>query len=165
MKTILIPTDFNTESVKIIDAIVLMNKPENVGLIFMHAFGLSDSISDMLMLSRRSRDYEIISEEFYIQMELYRQKYPNHIQFIGIEYFYGNTVAAFKNFIEGVNADCIAYPKEYNFKSINKFSIDPSTLTKRCGCEVFEVDINEFSSEEKLFETKMPVEGEKVLSA
>ncbi|WP_316772244.1 hypothetical protein [Pedobacter frigiditerrae] len=165
MKTILIPTDFNTESVKIIDALVLTNKPQNIGIIFMHAFGLSDSITDMLMLSRRSRDYENISNDFYTQLEIYRQKYPNHIKFIGIEYFYGNTVAAFKNFIDGVNADFIAYPKDYNFEKINKYSIDAKTLTKRCGCEVVELDVNEFSKEEKLFDTKMPQENIQVLSA
>ncbi|TCC87002.1 hypothetical protein EZ428_22625 [Pedobacter frigiditerrae] len=165
MKTILIPTDFNAERVKIIDALVLTNKPQNINIIFMHAFGLSDSISDMLMLSRRSKDYENISDDFYTQLEIYRQKYTNHIQSIEIEYFYGNTVAAFKNFIDGVNADCIAYPKDYNFDKINKYSINPKTLTKRCGCEVIELDVHEFSKEEKLFDTKMPQENIKVLSA
>lgn len=156
MKTVLVPTDFNLESVKIIDSLVLTNKPEDIGIIFMHAYKLSDSISDLLMLARRSRDYQNISAEFYAQLELYKQKYPNHIKFIGIEYFYGNSVAAFKNFIEAKNASCIAFPKEYNFNAINKYSIDPITLTKRCGCEILEVDINEFSGEEKLFETKIP---------
>jgi len=164
MKTVLVPTDFNVESLKIIDSLVLTNKPQDVGIIFMHAFKLSDSITDMLMLSRRSRDYENISDEFYTQIELYKQKYPNHIKFIGIEYFYGTSVAAFKNFIEGRNADCIAYPKAYNFTAINKYSIDPITLIKRCGCEVFELDINEFSNNENLIETKIH-ENIKVMSA
>ncbi|RZK76854.1 MAG: hypothetical protein EOO92_13945 [Pedobacter sp.] len=164
MKTVLVPTDFNVESLKIIDSLVLTNKPENIGIIFMHAFKLSDSMSDMLMLSRRSRDYENVSERFYAQMDAYRKKYPNDIKFIGIEYFYGTTVAAFKNFIEGVNADYIAYPKDYNFNAINKLSIDPSYLTKRCGCKVIQLDIYEFSGEEKLFDTKMPVESIPALS-
>lgn len=165
MKTVLVPTDFNVESLKIIDALVLTNKPENVKIIFMHAFRLSDSITDMLMLSRRSRDYENVSDEFYTEIKAYKQKYPNDIEFIGIEYFYGSTVVAFKNFIEGLNADCIAYPKAYNFNAINKFSIDPGSLTKRCGCKVLELDIHEFSKEEKLFDTKMPAESLSALSA
>lgn len=165
MKTILIPTDFNTKSVEIIDALVLTNKPENVGIIFMHAFGLSDSISDMLMLSRRSKDYENISDEFYAKLEAYKQKYPNHIKFIGIEYFYGTSVVAFKNFIDALDIDCIAYPKDYNFKAINKFSIDPNILTKRCGCKVLALDLNEFYREERLFETRILQENIAVLSA
>ena len=154
MKTVLVPTDFTLESIKIIDSLVVMNKPQEIGIIFMHAFKLSDSITDMLMLSRRSRDYENVSDSFYTQMELYKQRYPNHIKFIGIEYFYGSSVAAFKNFIEAKEADCIAFAKDYNFTPINKFSIHPVALTKRCGCEILEVDINEFS-EENLIETKM----------
>ncbi|RZL48039.1 MAG: hypothetical protein EOP00_10295 [Pedobacter sp.] len=164
MKTVLIPTDFNPESAKIIDSLVFTNKPEEIGIIFMHAFKLSDSITDMLMLSRRSRDYQNISDDFYAQLEAYKLRYPNHIKFIGIEYFYGTSVAAFKNFIEGLNADFIAYPKDYNFKAINKYSINPNTLTKRCGCTVLELDITEFSGEEKLFETKIPQEKINVLS-
>lgn len=165
MKTVLVPTDFNVESLKIIDSLVLTNKPENVSIIFLHAFKLSDSITDMLMLSRRSRDYENVSDEFCDQMNAYKQKYPNDIKVLGIEYFYGSTVAAFKNFIEGVNANCIAYPKAYNFSPIHKSSIDPRLLTKRCGCEVIELDIYEFSGEEKLFDTKMPAEKRNAVSA
>ena len=164
MKTVLVPTDFNVESLKIIDSLVLTNKPENVKIIFMHAFKLSDSITDMLMLSRRSRDYEKVSDEFYIKMNAYKQKYPNEIEFMGIDYFYGSTVAAFKNFIEGLNVNCIGYPKAYNFNPIHKSSIDPRLLTKRCGCEVTELDIYEFSGEEKLFDTKMPAETMNALS-
>lgn len=164
MKTVLVPTDFNVESLKIIDSLVLTNKPEKVGIIFMHAFKLSDSITEMLMLSRRSRDYEMVNDEFYAKMDAYKQKYPNDIKFIGIEYFYGGTVAAFRNFIEGVNADFIAYPKDYNFNAIHKFSINPASLTKRCGCEVIELDIHEFSGEEKLFDTKIPAESTLALS-
>lgn len=159
MKTVLVPTDFNVENLKIIDSLVLTNKPEKVSIIFMHAFKLSDSITDMLMLSRRSRDYEMVSDQFYAEMEAYKQKYLNDILFIGIEYFYGGTVAAFKNFIDGVNADFIAYPKDYSFNAIHKSSINPASLTKRCGCQVIEVDIHEFSGEEKLFDTKMPAES------
>lgn len=164
MKTILVPTDFNVESIKIIDSLVVTNKPEEIAVVFIHAFKLSDSITDMLMLSRRSRDYENVSDEFYTQIELYKQKYPNHIKFIGIDYFYGSSVAAFKNFIEAKEADLIAYPKDHNFTPINKYSIDPSILTKRCGCDVLEIDINEFSGEEKLFETKIH-ENNKTISA
>lgn len=164
MKTVLVPTDFNVESLKIIDALVLTSKPEKVGIIFMHAFKLSDSITDLLMLSRRSRDYEKVSDEFYVGMDFYKQKYPNDIKFIGIEYFYGGTVAAFKNFIEGLNTDFIAYPKDYNFNPIHKASIDPASLIKRCGCKAIAVDIKEFPGEEKLYNTKMPAESILALS-
>ncbi|TCD11152.1 hypothetical protein EZ449_06560 [Pedobacter frigidisoli] len=155
MKTILIPTDFNLESTKIIDALVQNQPNETLNIIFVHAFKLSDSITDMLMLSRRSRDYENVSDEFYQQLNQSKSKYSAKINTIGIEYFYGSTVAAFKNFIEAFDVECVAYLKGYTFKPINKFSIDPKFLTARCGCEVLELNIMTVHSSENLIDTKI----------
>ncbi|MCZ4222049.1 hypothetical protein [Pedobacter rhodius] len=154
MKTVLIPTDFNLESLNILETLV-QQKTEKLNIIFVHAFKLSDSITDMLMLSRRSRDYENVSDEFYQLINQFKNKYPNRINCIGIEYFYGSTVAAFKNFIEAFDVDCIAYLKNYAFKPINKYSIDPKFLTERSGCEVLYLNTLTVHNSENLIETKM----------
>ncbi|QPH39217.1 hypothetical protein [Pedobacter endophyticus] len=153
MKTVLVPTDFNVESTKIIDAL-MQSQHEKLNIIFLHAFKLSDSVTDMLMLNYRSRDYENISDEFYAQLNHYKAKYADRLN-LGIEYFYGSTVVAFKNFLEALEVACIAYPKAYNFKPINKYSIDPKFLTGRSGCETMELDIIEHEVNENLIETKM----------
>lgn len=155
MKTVLVPTDFKLESIKIIDALVQHQKNETLNIIFVHAFKLSDSIADMLMLSRRSRDYENVSDEFYQQLNQAKAKYPDQINTIGIEYFYGSTVAAFKNFIEAFDVERIAYLKEYNFTPINKFSIDPKILTERSGCEVIQLNTLTVHASENLIDTKI----------
>ncbi|MBC6109784.1 hypothetical protein ACFOG5_08645 [Pedobacter fastidiosus] len=155
MKTILIPTDFNLESTKIIDALVNDQPKESLKIIFIHAFKLSDSITDMLMLSRRSRDYENVSDAFYEKLNQYKVQYSDQVQTIGIEYFYGSTVSAFKNFIDAFDVDCIAYPKNYNFSPINKFSIDPKYLTERAGCEVIQLDTSAVHTPENLIETRI----------
>lgn len=165
MKTVLIPTDFNPESINIIDAYFFTQNFKNVKFIFLHAFKLSDSITDMLMLKRRSRDYENISDEFYNQINLYRNKYQDKIKNITIDYFYGSTTVAFKNFIEANQVDTIIYPKHYAFNPINKYSIDPKYLTTRSGCNVIELNTYAISSEEKLFETKMHEVTENTISA
>ena len=156
MKTVLVPTDFNLESTKIIDALVQAQPLETLNVIFLHAFKLSDSISDMLMLSRRSRDYENVSDEFYQKLTDYKKRYAHQINNIGIEYFYGSTVSAFKNFIEAFDVDCIAYPKDYNFKALNKYSIDPKFLTERSGCEVIYLNIMTIHVHESLIESRIP---------
>ncbi|WP_316803886.1 hypothetical protein [Pedobacter nototheniae] len=140
MKTVLVPTDFNPDATKIIDALVLNQKEEKLNIIFVHAFKLSDSITDMLMLSRRSRDYENVSDTFYLKLNQYKTKYSNQLGCVGIEYFYGSTVAAFKNFIDAFDVDCVAYLKDYDFQKINKYSIEPKYLTERCGCQTLELD-------------------------
>lgn len=146
MKKILIPTDFNKESIKIIDALVQAYPGEKFTVIFTHAFKLSDSITDMLMLKRRSKDHENVSLEFYQAMDARQGKYEN-ISGIGIEYFYGSTVSTFKNFIDALNISAIAYPLAYNFTPLNKYSIDPKYLTQRAGIEVITLDINNLNPE------------------
>ena len=155
MKTVLVPTDFKLESIKIIEALVQHQKNETLNIIFVHAFKLSDSITDMLMLSRRSRDYENVSDEFYHLLNQAKAKYPTQINTIGIEYFYGSTVAAFKNFIEAFDVERIAYLKEYNFTPINKYSIDPKILTARAGCEVIQLNTLTVHPSENLIDTKI----------
>ncbi|WP_316736383.1 hypothetical protein [Pedobacter aquatilis] len=156
MKTVLVPTDFNLESTKIIDALIQNQPNEKLNIIFLHAFKLSDSITDMLMLSRRSRDYENVSDEFYQTINQYRERFPNQVATTGVEYFYGSTVAAFKNFIEAFDVDFIAYPKAYDFRPINKYSINPKFLTERSGCAVLELDINNNQVQENLIDSKIP---------
>lgn len=155
MKRILVPTDFKVEGTKIIDAIALQPDLKEVTIIFLHAFKLSDSITNMLMLSRRSRDYENVSNEFYQKIDQYTAKYQGKVKAIGIEFFYGSTAAAFKNLIEGLKIDLIVYAQDYNFKPINKYSIDPKYLTSRSGCQVLELDTRVIAQEKELFETKM----------
>jgi len=154
MKTVLIPTDFNLKSLSILNSLI-QQKTEKMNIIFLHAFKLSDSITDMLMLSRRSRDYENVSDEFYNTINEFKGKYPDQVNCIGIEYFYGSTVAAFKNFLEAFDVDYIAYLKNYDFKPINKYSIDPKFLTERSGCEVLYLNTLTVHNSENLIETKI----------
>lgn len=155
MKTILVPTDFNIESTKIVDALLHDLPDEQLNIIFLHAFKLSDSITDMLMLSRRSRDYNNVSDDFYNTLSWYKENYSRQIAAIGIEYFYGSTVAAFKNFIENFEVEYIAYPTDYNFKSINKYSIDPKILIERSGRKIMYLDIHAQAQNENLILTKI----------
>jgi hypothetical protein len=165
MKTVLIPTDFKLADLRTIDALILNQPAETFKIVFVHAFKLSDSITDLLMLSRRSRDYQHISDEFYAQLEQYKQRFKNELQGVGIEYFYGSTAAAFRNFIENLAVDCIAFPKNYAFKPINKYSIDPQSLIKHGHCERLSLDTDHIPVSENLFDTKIPAQNVPVLTA
>lgn len=156
MKTILIPTDFNLESTKVLDALLRDKPDEQINAIFVHAFKLSDCISDMLLLSRRSRDYQIVSDAFYEKLQAYRQRHAPRLTSIGIEYFYGSTTAAFRNFMEALSADCIAFPLDYQFRPINKYSLDLKGLTERISCELFIADTSTIFETETLMDTRIP---------
>jgi len=156
MKTILIPTDFNLESTKVLDALLRDKPDERFNVVFLHAFKLSDCISDMLLLSRRSRDYQIVSDEFYEKLNAYRQRYAPRLASVGIEYFYGSTTATFKNFMEALSADCIAFPADYQFRRINKYSTDLRLLADRVSCEIFIADTSNIFETEQLMDSRIP---------
>lgn len=131
MQTILIPTDFSLSS---LDCIPDLCKQQNneLNLVFVHMFKLSDSMSDLLMLSRRSREYEYISDGFYQQCEVLKSKFPQ-IRKISIEFFYGSTLGMFRNFLEAHEVDTVLDAANCSCSKLNKSSVDPVQLIKKCG--------------------------------
>ncbi|MGY0040442.1 hypothetical protein [Pedobacter sp. NJ-S-72] len=136
MKTILIPTDFNETSVYLSEDILKNFKNEPVKLIFFHAYKLTDSISDLLMLSRRSAEYGQIPESFHRACYDLKKTHQGQIEAITIEYFYGSTMAAFRNFAEANEVDFIYCPATYTFRPISKYSINPDVFLNKSGIPV-----------------------------
>jgi hypothetical protein len=132
MKTILIPTDFTQRCLDCIPALSAQYDTQKVSLVFVHMFKLSDSIGDLLMLSRRSREFENVSEDFYNRCTNYKAELPN-IEAINIEFFYGSTMSMFRNFLENHQVDCVLNPADCSCNKINKSSIDPLTLIEKSG--------------------------------
>jgi hypothetical protein len=136
MRTILIPTYFDeqcfTELKDLVDNLV----NEKINLIFFHAYKLTDSISDLLMLSRRTSEYGQIPEQFHKNCYDLKSNH-NQILSIRIEYFYGSTVAAFRNFVEANEVTEVYYPENYQFRQISKHSLDPMILLTKCRIPTF----------------------------
>ena len=131
MQTILIPTDFKSEALNCIPELCEQFQGEELQLIFTHMFKLSDSIQDLLMLSRRSREYEYISDNFH--QSLNRLKSECAVKSTRIEFFYGSTIGAFKNFLEANEVTYILDPVHCSVSALNKTSIAPDLLLKKCG--------------------------------
>lgn len=138
MKTILIPTDFNEQSVKTARLIPVNSDNEKIKIIFFHAYKLTDSISDLLMLRRRTAEYGQIPDAFHTACNQFKLENEATVYSVGIEYFYGSTMAAFRNFIEANEVDAIFYPGNYNFQKISKYSLDPELLLKKSGLPVIQ---------------------------
>lgn len=135
MKTILIPTDFTQRSLDCIPGLCSQYDTQKISFVFVHMFKLSDSIGDLLMLSRRSREFENISDDFYTRCTTYKSQLPN-IEAIKIEFFYGSTMSMFRNFLENHEVDCVLSPSDCSYSKINKASIDPLTLIGKSGLPV-----------------------------
>lgn len=132
MRTILIPTDFNAQALNCIpDLCATMNEKE-LNIIFVHLFRLSDSITDLLMLSRRSREFEHINDDFYSGCQELKANFPM-ISSIRVEFFYGSTLSMFKNFLDANQVDCILHPGFCHCEKLGKASIDPSALLAKSG--------------------------------
>jgi hypothetical protein len=145
MKTILIPTDYQASSLDCIHAVCRQLKNEELNLIFVHVFKLADSFSDVIMLSKRSREYEKVSDDFYQYCNVLRAQYPQ-IKNIKIDFLYGSTLSMFKHFIEANEVDMVLDTDSCSFSPIHRSSIDPAVLVKRCGLPVMNAPKTSYGS-------------------
>jgi hypothetical protein len=139
MKTILIPTDYQASAFNCIPSVVSQLQSEEINLVFVHMFKLSDSVTDLMMLSRRSREYEKVSDEFYQRCNEAKAQYPQ-ITNIKIEFLYGSTLSMFKDFLEHNEVDAVVETAAGSFNPIHKSSINPAVLVQKCGLPVISVN-------------------------
>ena len=138
MRILLIPTDYQLSALDCIPNLCMQARNEEFTFIFVHVFKLSDSISELLLLSRRSREFEQISDEFYEQCEALKATYPQ-IKKFKMEFLYGNTLSMFRNFIEDNEVDAVLDLSSCSIARINKSSIDPRILIQKSGLPIVTV--------------------------
>ncbi|TDQ06926.1 hypothetical protein [Pedobacter metabolipauper] len=135
MQTILVPTDFNISSLDCISSLCNQFKNEDLRFIFVHVFKLSDSMGDLLMLSRRSREFEQVSDEFYKRCNEIKAQ-NKQVKGLQIEFLYGSTLSMFKNFLEANAVNLVLDSSNCYLSKINKSSIDPQVLVQKCGLPI-----------------------------
>jgi len=138
MKTlnIIIPSDFTLSSLNIIPVLAERYPDQKLNISLVHFLQLSDSISDLLLLSRRSREYQLISDEFYAGCTMLKNDYAGQIETITPDFFYGNTVAVFKNYLEEKEIGLIAMPENHSYARLTPNSFDPTILMQRSGYKI-----------------------------
>ncbi|NCD70120.1 hypothetical protein [Mucilaginibacter agri] len=140
MKTLLIPTDFKLQSLNCIPQLAKQVYPHKLNVLMVHMLGITDSISELLMLSRRSAEYRHIPDAFYRACNEIRSNETNNVIDIHIEFFYGNTVAAFKNFLDANDVHAIVNLQNYDYELLTEKSIDPAVLIYRGGKPIIDAD-------------------------
>ena len=138
MKTLLIPTDFTAQSLQNIPVIAQQYYPQKLDIMLVHMLKITDSISELLMLSRRSAEIRQIPDNFYIRCRELEKDFSHLINRIHIDIFYGSTVAVFNNYLDAHNVDGIVAPHD-NYKLLFKNSIDPEVLIAKCAARVITV--------------------------
>ncbi|OKS86879.1 hypothetical protein [Mucilaginibacter polytrichastri] len=161
MKTLLIPTDFKLQSLNCIPQLTKQLYPHKLNIIMVHVISVTDSITELLMLSRRSAEYRYIPDAFYMACKEIKESYKNNVNEIRIEFFYGNTVAAFKNFLDANEVDAIVDLANYDYELLTEKSSDPTLLMSRSGMKIMTVDTElpavkvEYELQEELEEQKV----------
>lgn len=163
MKTILIPTDYRVESLKHISGLLNKFETEEVEIIMVHMLSVTDCIRELLMLSRRSAEYKHIPEEFYAICMQLKNDHPHQLKNIRLEFFYGNTVAVLKNFMEANEVDAVLLINNYQYKKLEKTSNDPVELIRRCGKSVVTIQSDELEEKARP-ELKVAYEAEPELT-
>ena len=136
MKTLLIPTDFKLRSLNAVSCLVDRYYPEKINIVMVHLLGVTDAMGELEMLSRRSVEYRLISDEFYASCSRLKKQFPDQIENINITFFYGYTMAAFRNFLEANEVDAIVALDNYDHEALTEKSIDPAKLIYRSGIEI-----------------------------
>lgn len=140
MKTVLIPTDYRTESLQYIPQLLAKFYPEEVEVIMVHMMNITDCERELLMLSRRSAEYRHISDEFYEICFNLKDQFKSQLKNIRLEFFYGNTSAVFLNFMEANNIDAVLQIPGYEYKKLNKASINPDEMLNRCAKKITRIN-------------------------
>jgi hypothetical protein len=142
MKHILIPTDFSIRSLRVVHHVVDRfgaNGP--LDIVMMHALQMPGSIMDLMMLSRRSAHYDLITEDYREACEIIKNKYASSIQSLKTEFLMGNSNGVFRNFLLYHNIDAIVCPAGEGFRKAGNNSYDPAVLIRKSKYPVFHVPL------------------------
>ena len=155
MKTVLIPTDYRIQSLQYIPQLLSKFYPEEVEVVMVHMMSVTDCVRELLMLSRRSAEYKHISDDFYKTCIQLKNENKDQLKNIRLEFFYGNTTTSFINFMELHDIDAVLTLSGYDYKMLNKASINPIEMFDRCGKKVVKIDSRELAKKQS--EAKLEV--------
>ncbi len=124
MKNVIIPTDFSIKSLKLIHAAVNRFGNEALNITLVHALTPDNSISGLLMLTKRLDVSKLLNEDFNSACEVIRNKYGAAIHKLKIECYYGTSRQYLVNFLEVRKIDAIILPSDYTYKHAVKGSTD-----------------------------------------
>mgnify|MGYP006137000867 FL=1 len=110
--SILIPTDFSIASLNLLKQALNDNREAKRNFILVFDCNLSDSITDLLFLSKATLITSCSNETFNEGLEILKNRYADVIDSIRIEPFYGFTKAAFRNFLSANQIEETYLPTE-----------------------------------------------------
>lgn len=147
-KNVLIPTDFQMDSLNAIKKVVHDLREEDTATItLLHGYYLSDSITELLFHSKRDVLNKIVAVEFFEGCEVLKNKYASKLSQIKIDLFHGLNKRAFKTYVNSNSIDNVYIPTGLNVKKVNKSSFDILPYIYKCCDNISHVQFEEKQEE------------------
>ena len=130
MKTILIPTDFTSASLQLIEESILFLQPVPVNILLFHAFEMPTSMQDITGFDNKPH-LQVMNEPFRKGCKRIKAKYPLNVYNILFRHMYGNTVSVFKHYLRFNKVDGIVYPESCILQAVHHRSVHPGKMIKK----------------------------------
>lgn len=129
-KRILIPVDFNVESLITLKKAIDGLGDEKIEAVLLYSEYLTDSISELLLYSPKEKKSKLIPELFHEALTILKNRYEKNLISVSVEFFHGYGTNAFKNLLEGNRIDIIYIPSEYKLKPAQN-GFDPLPIIRK----------------------------------
>ncbi len=138
-KTILIPIDFNIESLNTLKLAMRSNREDKIRVVLMYAVSLDNSITDLLFYSENNLIKKLMTSHFNEALLILKNSFGTQLSDCRIKLYHGQTSAAFRSFLEANNITEIYLPKKYSLR-LTGYAFDTTRLIKNCGLPFYEID-------------------------
>ncbi len=144
VKRILIPVDFNVESLITLKKALDFIGDEEIHVVLLYAEHLPDSITELLFYSPGERLNQLIPRAFREALIILRNRYEKQLISVRIELFHGNGLNAMESFALGSKIDQVFIPSDYTLKPL-KGGFDSIPIIKRLDLPVFKMEWNKMN--------------------
>jgi hypothetical protein len=138
-KNILIPTDFEIESLNVLKQALIQNTENELNVILIHGCFLSDSISDLMFYSPQKIIQSLSQPSFHEAVSILKNRFSQNLYNVQIELFHGLNQSAFRNFIQAKKIGTAYIPEKYIFKP-HKNSFDVIRYINNSSLSITKVD-------------------------
>ena len=144
MKSILIPTDFTTSSLRLISAATAHFKGQLLQIHLVHALEPDDSIAGLLYLNKRPKLHSLYNDTFLQACEMIKNKYASVISKISIAFYLGNSENSKNSFLNTRGIDAIVLPVNYSYKDCSSgHSVAPVMLWENTSLAIIYLSLPE----------------------
>ncbi|GAB4258197.1 MAG: hypothetical protein Kow0065_07800 [Methylomicrobium sp.] len=138
-RTILIPTDFSSESLDMIEHVIEQDATAEFHFVLTHCCFMSDCPINLLYFSKTELVQSLKTPEYIKKCNTLRRRYADRKITITTEIFTGLNQAAFANFIDGNRIDEAVIPKRYAPRLNLDNSFNPLPFIKKSRLKITEV--------------------------